>query len=94
MKKKERDYRFSVLMFLLLFVFFGEFYCFAWSSTKHRDLGYAITKLAAEYEALITRQKNLKIEVAVLKTPQRIERIAKTKMGLKSPSQNQIITIR
>lgn len=92
--KKEMDYRFAAVMFLFLFIFLGQFYCFAWSSTMHRDLGYAITNLSAEYKDLLAKQKNLKIEVAVLKAPQRIERIAKAKMGLKSPSQNQIITIR
>lgn len=94
MKKKRRSYLFALLMFLILFVFLGEFYCFAWTSTKHRDISYAITNQKAEYKRLLIRQKNLKIEVAVLKTPQRIERLARVKMGLKTPSQNQIITIR
>ncbi len=94
MKEVKPNYRFAVMMFLLLFIFLGEFYSFAWSSTQHRNTGYAITDQAIVHKKLIAQQKNLKIEVAVLKAPQRIERIARKKMGLKTPSQNQIITIR
>ncbi len=94
MKQTGYNYSFALIMFVLLFIFLGEFYCFAWSRTQHRDTGYAITNQTAEYKRLTAQQKNLKIEVAVHKAPQRIERIARKKMGLKTPSQNQIITIR
>ena len=94
MTQTANNYNFAVIMFVLLFIFLGEFYCFAWSRTQHRNTGYAISTQTAEYKKLTARQKTLKIEVAVLKSPQRIERIAQKKMGLKTPSQNQIITIR
>ncbi len=94
MIKKSNNYTFAVSMFAFLFIFLGEFYCFAWSRTQHRSTGYAITTQAQEHTKLTAQKKNLKIEVAVLKSPQRIERIARKKMGLKTPSQNQIITIR
>ncbi len=94
MTQTGNNYNFALIMFAFLFIFLGEFYYFAWSRTQHRNTGYAITTQASEYNKLITKQKNLKIEVAVLKAPQRIERIALKKMGLKTPSQNQIITIR
>ena len=94
MKEQDYDPTFAVIMFMMLFVLLAELYCFTWTSTQHRDTGYSITYQSNEYKKLIAKQKNLQIEVAVLKAPQRIERIAKIKMGLKSPSQNQIITLR
>lgn len=94
MKSKGSDNRFSLIIFFFLFVFIIEFYGFAWSRTQHRATGYAIMKQSSEHKALVSRQKNLKIEVAVLKSPQRIERIARNRMGLSTPGQNQILTVR
>lgn len=94
MKKQQTDNKFAATIFFLLFIFLIEFYGFAWSRTQHRATGYAIMTQSTEYKELIAQQKNLKIEVAVLKAPQRIERIAKNKMGLSTPGQNQILTIR
>ena len=94
MKENQNKSKFLIVIFIFLFVFLIEFYGFAWSRTQHRTTGYAIMALSADYENLIAQRKNLKIEVAVLKSPQRIERIAKNKMGLSTPGQNQILTIR
>lgn len=94
MKKTHSDNKFPAIIFFLLFIFLIEFYGFAWSRTQHRDTGYLITTQTNEHKELIAQQKKLKIEVAVLKSPQRIERIAKNKMGLTTPGQNQILTIR
>lgn len=94
MKKKQNDTKFAIMIFCFLFMFLIEFYGFAWSRTQHRNTGYAILTQSAEYKKLTAQQKNLKIEVASLKAPQRIEKIAKNKMGLSTPGQNQILTIR
>lgn len=94
MKNKQTDNSFALIIFLFLFIFIVEFYGFAWTRTQHRSTGYTIMQQAAEHKQLLAQQKNLKIEVAVLKAPQRIERIAKKRMGLSTPGQNQILTIR
>jgi len=94
MKNKQTENKFALIIFFFLFMFLFEFYGFAWSRTQHRSTGYTIMKHSAELKGLLAQQKNLKIEVAVLKAPQRIERIAKKRMGLSTPGQNQILTIR
>lgn len=94
MKSEQPNNKFALIIFFFLFIFLFEFYGFAWSRTQHRATGYTIMKQSSENKKLIAKQKNLKIEVAVLKAPQRIERIAKKRMGLSTPGQNQILTIR
>ena len=94
MMDKQNENKFALIIFFFLFIFLVEFYGFAWSRTHHRATGYSIMTQTSEHKALLAQQKNLKIEVAVLKAPQRIERIAKKIMGLSTPGQNQILTIR
>ncbi len=94
MKNKQTDNKIALTIFFFLFIFLFEFYGFAWSRTQHRTTGYTIMKQSSEHKELTAKQKNLTIEVAVLKAPQRIERIAKKRMGLSTPGQNQILTIR
>jgi cell division protein FtsL len=54
---------------------------------------YEISELGANQERMVRLQDNLKIELARLKSPQRIAKIAKQQLGLVAPTSKQLILI-
>lgn len=84
----------TLLWILLLGVLTAELFVFTWSRIQCLDAGYAITRNTSEYNHQIALRKKLRIELAHLKSPDRIATIAKDKMGLMTPQPNQILTIR
>lgn len=56
-------------------------------------IGYEIAEAADNHEHLVTLQKNLKIELARLKSPERISKIARSQLGLINPKPKQVVII-
>lgn len=56
-------------------------------------IGYEISYEAKQHQELITLQNNLKIELAHLKSPERIAKIAKCQIGLTMPATEQVVII-
>ena len=60
-----------------------------WSRIQVTQLGYRISQASHEQEQLLQKNSALKIEEASLKTPSRIEALAKNRLGLKNPEPDQ-----
>ena len=74
-------------------LFLAELLAYTWSRVQCVRIGYDITQLADQRHALAADQSNLKIELARLKSPRRIEKIAQEQIGLTTPSPDQVISI-
>jgi cell division protein FtsL len=90
-KKKSNSIR--VWLFVLL-LFVGELYFYTWCRVQHVKIGYLIVKETQRKEQLHALRKNLKIELALLKSPKRIAKIAQEKLGLQMPDPKQIVDIK
>jgi len=66
---------------------------FVWSRIEVVKLGYEISYANKVYQNFNKENQRLKVEVASLKSPSRIEEIAKNKLGLIHPTNEQIIII-
>ena len=54
------------------------------------EMGYEIRQLERKETELLHIQKEMEIEKAMLSSPERIERVARAKFGLKDPGPGQI----
>lgn len=83
-----------VAVWVVLFVvFLGELLGYAWVRMQCVQTGYEISQLVQEQQRLSELQANLKIELARLKAPQRIARIAGEQLGMTLPSARQIVVL-
>ncbi|MFO7709669.1 MAG: cell division protein FtsL [Desulfobacterales bacterium] len=73
----------------LLMVFIAELLVTTWVRVQCVNVGYEISALNRETQRLAELQENLKVELARLKSPQRITRIAR-EMGLTMPGPAQV----
>jgi cell division protein FtsL len=73
--------------------FITELLAYAWSRVQCTRIGYEISECYEKQTELMTVQRNLKIELARLKSPKRIAKIARERLELKTPSPEQIISI-
>jgi cell division protein FtsL len=77
----------------LLLVLIGELFFFTWCRIQCRVVGYEISQEKVDYEKIIALQKKLKVELARLKSPERIAKIAREELGLTMPNPKQMVTI-
>lgn len=61
-----------------------------WSRTEVIKQGYALSELAEGIKTQAALQERLRVEAAVLRSPERIESIALDKLGMKFPGPDQI----
>lgn len=92
-QKKNGDVRITGIWIIFMAVFIVELFIYTWSRVNCIGVGYDITKETKKQHELIALQNNLKIELASLKSPERIEKIAKDQLGLRTPGKNQTIVI-
>jgi len=77
----------------VMLIFIAELLFYTWCRVQCVKTGYQITHESEKYQDLTTLGSNLKIELARLKSPKRIDRIARTMLGLTTPETRQIINI-
>jgi cell division protein FtsL len=58
------------------------------------ELGYALSTAASEHQQLVSDQHSLQIEVATLRSPQRLRKLAIEKLGLVEPNVTQLFKFR
>jgi cell division protein FtsL len=75
-----------VLMFVAL-IYVG-------SHIRMTRMEYEIAAALTAKELLLEEQKKLKLEMAMLKAPQRIEQIARTKLQMSYPEAEQVIVLK
>jgi cell division protein FtsL len=74
-------------------LFIAELLFYTWSRVQCVQIRYEISDITANQKRLERLQDNLKIELARLKAPQRISKIAKEQLGLVAPTSKQLIVI-
>ena len=82
----------GIWLILMLFFIVELFFC-TWCRVQCIRTGYEISREARRHQNLITLQNNLRIELARLRSPERIAKIAEQKLGLVMPTSEQMIII-
>ena len=92
-KKNAKQKTRNGIYLILLGIFILEFFFFAWCRVQYVTTGYDISRETAKHQKLLSLQRNFKIELARLKSPERLAQIAKNRFGLASPKTGQTIII-
>jgi cell division protein FtsL len=92
-KARRRDPKMLALWICLLCVFIAELLVYTWVRVQCTRVGYEISALTREQQRLNELQANLKVELARLRAPQRIIRIAQEKLGLTLPTSKQMMVM-
>jgi cell division protein FtsL len=79
------------LWIAVMAIFIGELFFYTWCRVQCVRTGYEITQVRNQYLKLNTVQYNLKIEIARLKSPERIVKKAKEELGLVMPTTKQMV---
>jgi cell division protein FtsL len=58
------------------------------------ELEYKVAEEMSIKESLLEEQRKLKVEIATLKSPQRLEAIAKEKLQMSYPTRDQVIILK
>jgi cell division protein FtsL len=82
-----------LLLIMFMTVFLAELLFFTWCRVQTIGAGYEISRKAKRHQDLITLRNNLKVELARLKSPERIAKIAKNQLGLITPTRKQMMII-
>lgn len=83
----------TLLLIFFMTIFLTELLFFTWCRVQTIGAGYEISKETKRHQDLITLKNNLKVELARLKSPERIAKIAKNQIGLITPTREQMIII-
>ena len=92
-KRKARNPRILAAWLVFMGLFIAELLFYTWSRVQCVQVRYEISEITAEQERLVRLQDNLKIELARLKAPRRIAKIAKQQLGLVAPTSKQLIVV-
>jgi len=91
-REVNRNQIFLILVAALVAVGCSLFY--VWSQHQIISLGYETSEAAREEQVLLQENKRLRLELASLKAPGRIERMAQHDLGLVPPQKEQLIIVR
>ncbi len=69
------------------------FFVFIWVRIYVLELGYRMSKVMQQHEQLLEENKKLRIERASLIAPSRIERVARTELGMVVPKNDQVVVL-
>jgi len=81
------------LWIVLMVLFFVEALFYAWCRVQCVNAGYGIDRETRRHQALLKERNTLRIELARLKSPERIETIARTRLGLVMPNAQQTMIL-
>ena len=79
------------LWFIIMSMFILELFFYTWCRVQNVHFGYEISNEMNLQKKLTTYQNNLKIELARLKSPERIIKIATQQLGLVMPTAEKTI---
>jgi cell division protein FtsL len=72
----------------------GCFLFNVWAQHQVVSLGYEISQASQEEQNLLKENKRLRLELAALKSPGRIEKMALKELGFVNPQKEQLIIVR
>jgi len=92
-KKATPRLKYSVFLFVA-FVLMAVAIAYVWSHIQMTRLEYRVAEEMTLQEQLLEEQRRLKLELATLKSPHRIESIAKASLHMTYPERDQVIVIK
>jgi cell division protein FtsL len=92
-QKKTGEIKYSIYIVAAL-ALMTVLLCYVASHVQMTKLEYQIAEEISRKERLVDEQKKLKVEVATLKSPQRIAAIAREKLQMTHPDKDQVIIIK
>jgi len=92
-EKKGGGQKFLSIMLLFLFITISIFGCL-WTSLKVVEMGYKLSNQTEKLKEARETNKKLKLEIATLKSLNRIEAVAKADIGMVSPSPEQVVIMK
>jgi cell division protein FtsL len=93
-KKKKTQSRQLVFIYLgLMLAFIVELLFYTYCRVQSTQVSVDISNERARYEELESLRDSLKVELARLKSPKRIAKIAGQQFGLVMPESNQIVVL-
>jgi len=82
-----------IITFMMLICFMGTGIGYVWSNFERTQIGYDHSQLKKEEMRLEEINQKLKLELATLKSPRNLERLAIQELGLSPPKPEQIILL-
>jgi len=92
-QKKTGEIKYSIYIVAAL-ALMSVLLCYVASHIQMTKLEYQIAEEISRKERLMDEQKKLKVEIATLKSPQRIAAIAREKLQMTHPDKDQVIMIK
>ena len=92
-KKKSRSPGSIGIWVVIILILMGELLFYTWCRVQCTKTGYKIADEKRRNKDLLNLKKNLRVELAGLKSPDRIGRIAREQLKLVMPEPGQIIVI-
>jgi cell division protein FtsL len=62
-----------------------------WSRTRVQAVGYELGRLESEHRQLLAERDRLNLEVATLRSPGRLERFARERLGMAPPAPGAVV---
>jgi len=95
-KGRAKERKLKQILFFSLFLLFliGGSLFYVWSRIQVIQYGYEISKALKEERALQEINKRLRLEITMLKSYERIEKIATEELRMVKPKADQVIVIR
>jgi len=91
-REMDRSLFFITLVVAAVFIVCALFS--VWAHHQVLALGYEISKANQEEQELLQENKRLRLDVAALKSPGRIEGVALKNLGFANPQKDQLIVVR
>jgi cell division protein FtsL len=91
-EKVSAELKYSPFIFVTL-VLMAVALVYVWSHIRMTELEYMVAEEMSIKENLLEEQRKLNVEIATLKSPQRIEAIAKNKLQMSYPAREQVIIL-
>ncbi len=85
--------RTGVIGVAMLTIFLGELLLYTWCRVECVQTGYVITAERRKQKELQLLQNSLKIELAHLKAPEHVSRVARERLALAVPEPGQIVVV-
>jgi cell division protein FtsL len=67
---------------------------YVWCRVQVVELGYQLSEIHRQHSRLLNDNKKLHLELARLRAPERVQRIAIEQLGLKHPTKDQIVVLK
>ncbi len=82
-----------LLIVFMMLLFMGSSIGYVWSNFERTQIGYDLSQLKKKEMQLTEINRKLRLELAIVKSPRRIEKVAKERLGLRQPSPDQIVVL-